>query len=492
MPIQLSSLKRGLLRSLVYSALFVTFCASVVSSAEVFLSVDQNHNGIVGCAESVCLRVDSSATVMSGFDVTVSFESFHVSLISVGQGDVFDVPGWEYFNYQYITDSACGDCPGAALRIFGQGSANVLPADGATLACLEIQGSVHRNNDCGFAEVNWLWRGCRDNSLSGAGDTLWLSERVFSDTSFEITDRDTSLPTVTGAPALCDAGLPAPAVRAINFVSGGISFLCIDSAWNPRGDVNTNGFPCETGDAVTLANYFLYGLSALGQYLDWAFSAADIDGDGVPFTMSDFVHLLRCVGGDLCSDGPGKRVSGAIAEISVSADGILSVDRELGAALFVFDGPAEPELLVPEFLLDYNLLDGDTRALVYSLEGASIPPGVVLAVDAPLLEAQLSDPNGFALEAIITSAQPEEFAAPTNYPNPFNPATTISFSLPSRSDFTVTVYNIAGQKVFEQSGRGKRGENLVSWDASEFPSGLYLGRIQALRYSSELKMLLVK
>lgn len=83
-------------------------------------------------------------------------------------------------------------------------------------------------------------------------------------------------------------------------------------------------------------------------------------------------------------------------------------------------------------------------------------------------------------------------AALSNYPNPFNPATTISFHLERAGGYTVTVYNIAGQEVWEQSGTAAAGEVNLELDASDFSNGVYFYRLTTDDVVSTKKMLLLK
>lgn len=88
---------------------------------------------------------------------------------------------------------------------------------------------------------------------------------------------------------------------------------------------------------------------------------------------------------------------------------------------------------------------------------------------------------------------PGVFSINQNYPNPFNPSTTIRYSLPAQSDVRIEIYNILGQRlctVFE--GTRDAGERTVTWDASDFPSGIYFYRVQVGDYSKKKKMMLLK
>jgi len=80
-----------------------------------------------------------------------------------------------------------------------------------------------------------------------------------------------------------------------------------------------------------------------------------------------------------------------------------------------------------------------------------------------------------------------------NYPNPFNPSTTIEFDLPKSSDVTLKIFNILGEEVTTLvSDRLSAGSYSYEWDASNFASGVYLYRLQAGDYIETRKMVLMQ
>ena len=92
---------------------------------------------------------------------------------------------------------------------------------------------------------------------------------------------------------------------------------------------------------------------------------------------------------------------------------------------------------------------------------------------------------------------PEEFTLFQNHPNPFNPETVIEYTLPIRSDVKLIVYNLRGEEVaLLINGKVPAGNHRISWDASEFASGVYLYRLQASSsaggFVQTRKMLLLK
>jgi hypothetical protein len=90
---------------------------------------------------------------------------------------------------------------------------------------------------------------------------------------------------------------------------------------------------------------------------------------------------------------------------------------------------------------------------------------------------------------------PAQFALLGNYPNPFNPSTTIKFSLPQMSDVTLEVFNILGQRVAVQNlGVQQPGVHEVRFDASQLASGVYNYRLRmgATNATVAGKMMLLK
>ncbi len=93
---------------------------------------------------------------------------------------------------------------------------------------------------------------------------------------------------------------------------------------------------------------------------------------------------------------------------------------------------------------------------------------------------------------------PDQFALFQNYPNPFNPTTTIKFALPVRSQVSITVYNVLGQRVSTLvDGTVEAGYHLVSWTAN-VASGVYFCRMEATPgtpgrpFQQTLKLLLLR
>ena len=85
-----------------------------------------------------------------------------------------------------------------------------------------------------------------------------------------------------------------------------------------------------------------------------------------------------------------------------------------------------------------------------------------------------------------------------NYPNPFNPETTIRFDLPEANHVSLLIYDMHGRQIKQlRSGLYTAGRYDINWDATnqsgeKVSSGLYHCKLQAGEYSATHKMLLLK
>jgi hypothetical protein len=91
------------------------------------------------------------------------------------------------------------------------------------------------------------------------------------------------------------------------------------------------------------------------------------------------------------------------------------------------------------------------------------------------------------------SLQPSSFILHPCYPNPFNPSTTISFSLPHAQNATIAVYDLTGRTVSTLADEiMNAGEHTVTFNASGLPSGIYFARMTAGNQMITKKMVLLK
>lgn len=151
------------------------------------------------------------------------------------------------------------------------------------------------------------------------------------------------------------------------------------------------------------------------------------------------------------------------------------------------------DLATPEV---YSIKDDDTLNISAWFDDV---PDNLLAVWKNYFEGTDSSLAGFFPMRIIHSDVdpnyiPAEFVLKGNYPNPFNPLTTIAFDLPSDGMVNMTVFNIAGRQVAKLIDRQsmQAGSYELTWNAADHASGIYIVRAQ---YGTEVayqKMTLLK
>ncbi len=115
-------------------------------------------------------------------------------------------------------------------------------------------------------------------------------------------------------------------------------------------------------------------------------------------------------------------------------------------------------------------------ALVMEEEDISDSVGVLLDIDEP-------DKEPLPTKSVVL----------TNYPNPFNPSTTILYSLPEAAETKIMVYNSLGQVVATLVNSFQTaGEHRIDLDASLLASGVYYYRLTTDRYAETRKLVLLK
>jgi hypothetical protein len=88
---------------------------------------------------------------------------------------------------------------------------------------------------------------------------------------------------------------------------------------------------------------------------------------------------------------------------------------------------------------------------------------------------------------------PTSYSLSQNYPNPFNAQSVINYALPNDGEVELTVYNLMGQKVETLvDGHQTAGYKSVTWDASQYASGVYFYKLNAGETEIVKRMTLVK
>ena len=145
--------------------------------------------------------------------------------------------------------------------------------------------------------------------------------------------------------------------------------------------------------------------------------------------------------------------------------------------------------------IDSNYLDETSS---YCTKGDQITFKVLDASSGKLVEMD-SDTEftwanlGTSIVNLVDDKLPSAVSLDNAYPNPFNPSTTLSFSLPETQDITLQVFNLQGREVTTLlNGSMEAGYHSIKWDANSHSSGIYFVKMIAGEYINTQKLMLVK
>jgi hypothetical protein len=219
------------------------------------------------------------------------------------------------------------------------------------------------------------------------------------------------------------------------------------------GDTDNNGV-VDVLDVLPIGVYFLnQGNQRDSLSFSWEPKSVNI-WDPLPATYAD-------ANGD-----------GIINELDIIGIGVNWGNTCTNSSKSLVMNPSDTTLLrkyKKNFLIIYNSLSGESAA--------------VKAMRS-LLESALN----------IRESVPLNFTLYQNYPNPFNPKTNISFAIPKDQQVTLTIYNVLGQVISVPIKKQfyKTGKYSYNFDASLFPSGIYIYKIKTEYFNASRKMAVIK
>ncbi len=152
---------------------------------------------------------------------------------------------------------------------------------------------------------------------------------------------------------------------------------------------------------------------------------------------------------------------------------------------------------------DQNTGSGAWKALMRH----TCPSGAVVALN--ITDAATPPASGYVLRADAIRFQwigdgttstegagsqlPAQFLLEQNFPNPFNPSTTIAFALPVAAHTRIDIFDMLGRTVATPvQALRSAGRHRVLFDASQYPSGVYFVRMQAGGFVAVRRMILVR
>ena len=276
-----------------------------------------------------------------------------------------------------------------------------------------------------------------------------------------------------------------------------------DDCHNLAGDVNDD-LNHDVLDIVTVVNIILSGGMGSGEYTECEETDADMDSNG-SVNILDVIQIIN-----LILDNRIVHQSGDV-EVGTCMGGNdlhLHLDSEVNFSGFQLRINGE----YPNITMDDNnhinlvsrVKNGKTHVIAYSIDnepfknnsaGINITGGGL--IDRSDLNIMVSSPAGEALTVVnmgsISETTPNQFGLTSVYPNPFNPTTSISFTLSADEKIKLSVFDVRGNEVnIVFSDNLNAGEHTFTWDASEFASGVYYFQLTSASHSSMMKALLMK
>jgi len=424
-------------------------------------------------------------TSVGGFNILIHYDSSVLTL--TGVEEVYD------FEYFYWTDWQVDD--GNKVRVVAiANKPNQVDTDPMPPLCeatFNLKFHVSAKWDCNFwipidFEVD---DACMDNTLTdGKGEHLFAARTIYTfngaagPDGMWVEGEDWDICWTT----YCDTLVPHPG--EIDYYG---KVLRCKHIYGPNGDVNCDMIRYTIADAVFFMEY-LKGVNEVpsqGCAPDYQDAASDINFDGHQWTIADLIMLVNILNGSATPVGEGK-VLASTANIAVSGN-TIATDATIGGLYLTVKGGGEPILNAAGMDMETSLVNGERRIIVMSWDSNTATGDLVTIPGSfEITSVEVSDPAGYLMKV---STVPSEFALAQNYPNPFNPNTNIAFSLPNDANVSLTVYNIAGEKVAELvNGQVKAGHHTVTWNATDVASGVYFYKITAGNFTATRKMVFMK
>jgi len=149
--------------------------------------------------------------------------------------------------------------------------------------------------------------------------------------------------------------------------------------------------------------------------------------------------------------------------------------------------------IVSKFNDNFSVAESDAIGVMFEFEAGKNFKESKLESGLALI-SEIFNKEAFVNKQDLTSDKDKKsYFDAKNYPNPFNPSTTISYTLPNAGYIKLTVYDRIGREVKVLVDENKQqGTHTVEFNASNLPSGIYFYRIKTSEKTEVRKMILAK
>jgi len=240
------------------------------------------------------------------------------------------------------------------------------------------------------------------------------------------------------------------------------------------GDVNEDG-AINVLDIVNIVNHILATVVLEDT------CAADFNEDG-DVNVLDIVNIVNIIlGGKTAADATEATLIQSGGSLLLKSDGYIG-----GIEMTLIHGEDfSLELSGNSLVSDYVTRDGQTKVVVV------VPEGEVLFTATG--DYTVEDVLVANSHSAVSVNQASKFELSSAYPNPFNPVTSMSFTMPQDGLASVKVYNLMGQQVaLLADGNYTQGMHQLTWNASDLSSGVYIVKAIYAGNVSTQKLVLMK
>lgn len=230
--------------------------------------------------------------------------------------------------------------------------------------------------------------------------------------------------------------------------------------------------------AVT-ATFNLHKVSS--QWGEGTSDAGDQEGSGASATTDDATWSHRLFGSQTWATAGGDFSGTVSGSLSISGTGAVEWTSTAGMVADVQSWLSSPASNFGWIIIGGETADKTAKRFT-SRSGGSME-------EAPQIVVDYTTPTSVP----SSGSAPDLFELQQNFPNPFNPSTTIKFSIPNNARTTVKVFDLLGNEVATVLDRTlDAGSHSVSLDGRHLTSGIYFYRLQSGHFSAVKKLTLLK
>ncbi|NOZ07395.1 MAG: T9SS type A sorting domain-containing protein [FCB group bacterium] len=313
---------------------------------------------------------------------------------------------------------------------------------------------------------------CADSEICPDGSTQIVPDEVNAHAGFGATND--MVPVIYQSPDWCYGSTTDGSLSAQNHKNrlyvGSIELTTEDMTecgieCPDMGDVNDDG-AVDILDIVSILNYILLDTPLTAE------CAGDFNGDGA-IDILDIVSIVNMILGNAkAADATEASVIRTDNSVSLIANGFV------GAVEMTLRHGPDFSLQLTENALaaDYNTDGNTTKLIVVGLNGSD-----VFTSDDQFEITEVKAASG---SSYLNIAMADEFALLSNYPNPFNPETSINYTITKEGPVELAIYNLIGEKVATLiQGNSAAGAYSTVWNGTDdsgqaVSSGVYLVQLK--------------